>query len=89
MLNKVSDFVQQEAYDNLLAQNNMESEVGYRVRLWILFLSSLCLSREDRSVSVRFYMLYPGVSPSQIQPVSSTFVSIFLVLRLTSMLYFL
>jgi hypothetical protein len=47
----------QLAYDQALEDplgNTLESEVGYRVRLWALFLLRLCTSHADRPLLTRY-----------------------------------
>ena len=49
---------------------NEESDVGYRVRLWALVISSMCTSRDDRVLIYRFTDALPLIDAREVQPVS-------------------
>jgi hypothetical protein len=63
----------QLAYHQILEDTKIESEVGYRVRLWLVVLADSCVSRADRRLLDNLRDTFPEVSFSQIQPVSQQF----------------
>ena len=72
----------QKRYYAILEECKAECEVGYKVRLWALLFTSLCVRREDRAlVSEALYCL-PEIQVREIEAVSSLlyiFLSIFLM----------
>lgn len=64
-------------YSRILDESPPENEVGYRVRLWALHLSSLGTARPDRQITGRFVMTFPEVDPRVILAVSFFLFTVF------------
>jgi len=64
-----NDHIYQLAYDNILGRTQMESQVGYRVRLWLVVFAESCISRPDRRAIAEFDL--PPVMASEVMAVSS------------------